>query len=109
MAAEVNEFIPNVNEKPRVTIKSDKFKTEFTVLPALGGFGMYEVKASGGKLPQELMGRFTRMDWAVKAVLKYEYAHPGTLAVQRDKKAEIRNAAKVQRERTEHLREGADN
>lgn len=107
MAVNVHEFIPNVHERPRLTITSDKFKQEFHVIPAT--FGMYKVSVTKGNLPKELSGTWTRMDLARKAVERYEQRHPGTKAVERDKKVEKRNGAKVRRERTSDVHQGAGN
>lgn len=106
MAAEVKEYIPNVNSKPHVKISSDKFKANFYCQPTIGGYVFYEIKIDQGQLPAELQGRYTRMKYAVDAVLDYERRAKPTPAVERDKKAEIRNAAKVQRASAELLREG---
>jgi hypothetical protein len=109
MAVNIKEFIPNVEERPRVRITSDKFKQEFLIKPTNDGFIFYEVTTSKGPLPKELSSKFTRMKEAVDAVIKYERKAKDTPTVKRDKIREERNAAKIQRDSTEHVRTGADN
>jgi len=108
MAITVNEYIPNVNEKPRVEIKSDKFNSGFLISPAAGGFVFYEISSQGGSTPKELKGKYTRIDDAVAAVRRYEHKHKGTAQKQRDIKRTERNAAKTQRASTEHVHTGTD-
>ena len=109
MAVNIHEYIPNVTERPRVTITSDKFKQEFYVEPMVGGYVFYQIRTSTGPLPEELRGRYTRMKYAVDAVVSYERRAKPSKAVERDMKAERRDAAKVQRDSNEHVRERADN
>lgn len=110
MAVEyIKEYIPNVNERPHTRIKSDKFNHEFVIAPQIGGFVFYDIRVTKGNVPEELKGRYTRMKNAVDAVLKYEHKAKASTTVERDKKAEIRNAAKVQRADIEHVHSGADN
>lgn len=108
MAVEIIEYIPNVNERPHTRIKSDKFNHEFIVAPQIGGYVFYDIRVTKGNLPKELSGRYTRMKAAVDAVIKYEHKATPSRTVERDRKAEKRNAAKVQREHNEHIRERAD-
>lgn len=109
MAITVKEFIPSVNEKPVVTITSDKFNSGFKITPAKGGFVFYEINSTGGSTPKELSGKYTRIDDAVAAVRRYEHKHTGTAQKQRDIKRAEANAAKVKRASTADVHSGADN
>lgn len=104
MVAKVTETIPKIGEKPILTITSDKFNHEIYVKPQIGGFVFYEISVSKGKVPAALEGKFTRMSKAKDAVLAYERTMPETKTVKRDN-----YAAKVKRERTELIHQGADN
>lgn len=101
MAVEIEEYIPGVNEKPRTTIRSDKFKAEFTVRPTFDGFVFYEVGVSAGTLPEKLKGRWTRMKDAVKAVTDYERTAPKTAMKRREDTYEENKAKRLQREASE--------
>lgn len=91
MAVTKEEIIPNVHGKPKVILSSDKFKQTFTVEPQIGGYIMYKVNTSTGKIPKELTGMFTTMKAAVKAVEVYESSAKASKAVARDKKYEERH------------------
>jgi hypothetical protein len=109
MTCTVEEVPITLNERPRIKITSDKFNSGFLVAPSVGGFVFYSVTSTGGSLPKELSGKYTRMDDAVKAVKRYELKHKGTPQKQRDVKREERNAAKAKRDSTQHVHSGSDN
>lgn len=91
MAVTEEEFIPNIGAKPQVSITSDKFKQSFTVTPEVGGYIMYKITPSTGKVPKELSGLYTTMKQAVTAVKFYEAGMKPSKAVARDKKYEERH------------------
>lgn len=98
MAVTVNEYIPGVNEKPRVDIASDKFNHVFTVEPAAGGFVFYRITVNKGNLPKELQGNYSRMKDAVEAVKRYERLAKPSKTVDRDRKAAARDKRKAEAE-----------
>ena len=109
MTCTIEEVPTTVNERPRIKITSDKFNSGFLVAPSVGGFVFYSISSTGGSLPKELSGRYTRMDDAVKAVERYERSHKGTQQKQRDVKREERDAAKAKRDSKQHVHSGTDN
>lgn len=94
MAVTVHEYIPNVHEKPRVDIKSDKFNHTFTIRPTQDGFIFYEISVDKGNLPEKLKGRYSRMSAAVEAVKEYERLAPVSKTVKRDLNTQAREAQK---------------
>lgn len=101
MAVTIEEYLNNPTDTTRARITSEKFKQTIHVQPTNDGFVFYEVKFEKGKVPEALSGKFTTLKQAIKAVLKYEQTMKTTPTVERDKRAEKRNAAKVQRDSTE--------
>lgn len=95
MTVELNEHIPTIGERPRVTITSDKFLHEFTVAPADTGFMFYEVSVPNGKVPKVLEGLFSTMKAGVQAVVEYERtAKPSPRKVTKDR-YDAKDAAKT--------------
>lgn len=61
----------NYDKKTAEIACPTKSQATFTVNTAPGGYIFYEVSTSKGKVPQELAGRWSGLDVAVKAVSKY--------------------------------------
>lgn len=72
----------------------EKTKAEYTIRTAPGGFIFYEIAVNTNRLPQELSGRYSSLDVAVKAVTKYIENMPKTQAVVREVKAAKREERK---------------
>ena len=87
----------NYDLKTAKVVCPTKSKAEFTVRTAPGGYIFYEVGISKGSIPQELSGRFSGLDVAVKAVSKYLEHIPvsKTVKVENNRKRakEFRDAA----------------
>jgi hypothetical protein len=94
MTISVKEYIPNINEKPRVDIHSEKFNHTFRVVPAPGGFVFYKVEVSKGSVPKQLEGLYSKMHDAVKAVEEYCRTAPVSKAKARDNYRKTREAQK---------------
>jgi len=92
MAVKVDEYIPGVNEKPKLTITSDKFNHQFVIRPTEDGFVFYEIAVTRGKLPLELQGKYSTMKRALEAVTKYEASAKPSKTKQRDIKYEENHA-----------------
>ena len=84
------------NATSHTTLKSPKFKAEWKVSVARGGFGHWEVSISQGKVPQELSGMYTTQKIATKAVEDYIRRASVTKYVERDRKAEARELRKAE-------------
>lgn len=95
---EIVEFIPNVYEKPQLTITSDKFNHSFTVKPTNDGFVFYCVNVTKGNVPNALKGNYSTMRQAKEAVLEYIRLSKPSQTVERDKKAKIREERKEKAE-----------
>jgi len=92
MAVTVNEYIPNVDEKPRVEIESDKTNSKWIVSKSNDGFIFYSIHQANGKVPKELAGHFSTMRQAVNAVINYERKMKPTPTRRRDARFEEREA-----------------
>lgn len=95
MAVTVKEYIPNIMEKPRINIASDKFNHEFVVQPTEDGFVFYRVTVTAGNVPKELQGKFSTMSKAVAAVKEYERRAQPSKTKQRDAKTKVREEEKL--------------
>ena len=75
----------------------EKSKSEFNIRTAPGGFIFYQIETTNGKLPKALLGRFSGLDVAVKAVERYYELMPKSKAVRvennRKRAEEHKNAA----------------
>ena len=106
MAVEyVKETIPNINSKPELEVKSDKFNHLFYIRKIVGGGLFYGIQVSKGSVPAELQGKYTQMSKALEALERYELKATKSPTVERD----IKNAAAVQRKRSKLVHQGADN
>lgn len=61
----------NYDQKYAV-IKSDKFTTTFTVYKDISGHRFFEFKTSKGNLPEELKGKYSSIEKAIKGFEAYE-------------------------------------
>lgn len=93
MAVTVKEYIPSVNEKPKVEIESDKTNHKWIVEKTEDGFIFYGVRVTSGKLPPALQCRFSTMKAAVDAVKAYEDRMTPTPRRRRDEKREEKEAS----------------
>lgn len=86
----------NYEKKTALVSCPTKSKSSFKIKTAPGGFIFYEVSATTGKVPEELSGRFSGLDVAVKAVTKHYELMPKSKAVKlannRKRAEEHRNA-----------------
>lgn len=92
MAVTVTEIVPNINEKPKTVIESDKTNHKWIVQKSNDGFIFYEIKVDRGNVPKELQGQYSRMKHAVDAVKEYERTMDETKRRRRDKRFEEKEA-----------------
>lgn len=77
-----------VNDKPQLTVTSDKYNGYFTVRKSNDGFSFFEISVSQGKVPKVLSGRYTGLRQAKQALVKYLESAKETKAKARDRKYE---------------------
>lgn len=68
---EIVESVTGLNEAPKVTVTSPKYKTPFIIEKEESGFIFYRVRLEKGAVPKPLTGNYTSMQAGVDAVVKF--------------------------------------
>jgi len=82
----------NYDKKTATVTDPTKIKSNFIITTAPGGYIFYQVNVDKGSVPEELSGKYSGLDVAVKAVSKYLENKAPSVSVKRDKKAADRKA-----------------